>query len=112
MKTRKKREKTGKKRARYGLKRVNKEGRGGITWRCFVVLQNSLAELGGCRVWADGALFVRLAWRCASTFRSTDFLGGCNGARLRLPPMRDWPVNADLDGALLVLAPIKERFGA
>ena len=95
---------------------MNKEGTGGITWlrssRCFVVLQNSLAELGGCRVWADGALFVRLAWRCASTFRSTDFLGGCNGARLRLPPMRDWPVNADLDGALLVLAPIKERFGA
>ena len=32
MKTRKKRGKTGGKWARYGLKRVNKEGRGGITW--------------------------------------------------------------------------------
>ena len=32
VKTRKKREKTGKKWARYGLKRVNKERKGGITW--------------------------------------------------------------------------------
>ena len=32
MKTRKKRGKTGKKWARYGLKRVNKEGTGGINW--------------------------------------------------------------------------------
>ena len=32
MKTRKKRGKTGQKWARYGLRSVNKEGRGGITW--------------------------------------------------------------------------------
>ena len=32
MKTRKKREKTGENWARYGLRSVNKEGRGGITW--------------------------------------------------------------------------------
>ena len=31
-KTRKKRETTGEKWARYGLKRVNKERKGGITW--------------------------------------------------------------------------------
>ena len=34
VKTRKKREKTGKKWARYGLKRVNKERTGGINWNC------------------------------------------------------------------------------
>ena len=32
VKTRKKREKTGKKWARYGLRSVKEEGRGGITW--------------------------------------------------------------------------------
>ena len=32
VKTRKKRDKTGEKWARYGLKRVNKERKGGITW--------------------------------------------------------------------------------
>lgn len=58
-----------------------------------------------------GGLFVRLAYQCASTFRVTDYLGGCNGARIRYPPERDWPVNKELDKALLLLQSIKDKYG-
>ena len=55
--------------------------------------------------------FINLAYRCASTFRQTDYSGGCNGARIRFLPESNYPENNGTDKALKMLEPIKKLFG-
>jgi catalase-peroxidase len=55
---------------------------------------------------------VSTAWASASTFRGSDKRGGANGARIRLAPQKDWPVNqpAQLARVLKTLESIKAEF--
>jgi catalase (peroxidase I) len=54
--------------------------------------------------------FADLAVMCASTYRTSDYQGGCNGAAIRFPPSIDWPSNANARSYLALLDPIKEEF--
>jgi catalase-peroxidase len=55
---------------------------------------------------------VSTAWASASTFRGSDKRGGANGARIRLAPQKDWPVNnpAQLANVLKTLEGIRAEF--
>lgn len=55
---------------------------------------------------------VRTAWASAASYRDTDMRGGANGARIRLAPEKDWPVNApdELAKVLKVLEAIQQGF--
>jgi catalase-peroxidase len=55
---------------------------------------------------------VSTAWASASTFRGGDKRGGANGARIRLAPQKDWPVNqpAELAKVLDALEGIRGEF--
>jgi catalase-peroxidase len=55
---------------------------------------------------------VSTAWASAASFRSTDFRGGANGARIRLEPQRNWAVNEpeQLAAVLPVLEQIQQAF--
>ena len=57
---------------------------------------------------------VGTAWASASTFRGSDKRGGANGARIRLAPQKDWPVNnpAQLKVVIDKLESIQEDFNA
>ena len=57
---------------------------------------------------------VSTAWASASTFRGSDNRGGANGARIRLAPQKDWPVNqpAQLAQALKTLEGIQKAFNS
>ncbi len=55
---------------------------------------------------------IRTAWASASSFRATDMRGGANGARIRLAPQKDWPVNnpQELSRVLTQLEKIQQGF--
>jgi catalase-peroxidase len=57
---------------------------------------------------------VSTAWASASTFRGTDKRGGANGARIRLAPQKDWPVNdpGELSKVLQTLEKIQKEFNS
>jgi catalase-peroxidase len=57
---------------------------------------------------------VSAAWASASTFRGSDKRGGANGARVRLAPQKDWPVNQpqQLAKVLRTLESIQSAFNA
>jgi catalase-peroxidase len=58
------------------------------------------------------AQLVSTAWASASTYRGSDLRGGSNGARIRLAPQKDWPVNQpeQLNIALTTLEDIQRAF--
>ncbi|HMH59297.1 MAG TPA: catalase/peroxidase HPI [Galbitalea sp.] len=76
--------------------------------------EKDIADLKG-KILASGLSIYQLvstAWASAASFRGTDMRGGANGARIRLAPQRDWPVNkpAELAKALQILEEIQQDF--
>ena len=76
--------------------------------------EKDIASLKG-KILASGlsvSQLVSTAWASASTFRGSDKRGGANGARIRLAPQKDWPVNqpAELAKVLKTLEGIQSEF--
>jgi len=78
--------------------------------------EKDVASLKG-RILASGlpiSQLVATAWASASTFRGSDKRGGANGARIRLAPQKDWPVNQPerLAKALKALEGVQREFNS